>query len=264
MSALVDDRGSRAFQGLGNLARREAAMWWTTGRWRLQALVWTAILGGLLASMLWLLPAVMAAAPGADPLTGDAREVALQFPDMAAAVTAVGVVLLVQGAILDERRNGVLEWLLSKPLTRRALVVAKFLGQTAGLLVTLVAIPWVAVYLLLGAADGQLWSAGRVVAVGGVMALVVGFHLALVLALSTLTTSRVVILAVPLAAIVGADAITGLWPDAFYVSPWSLGSIASLLLADGVLVSVWPIVATVAWTVALLVVAATSLERSEL
>ena len=248
--------------GTANLARREAATWWTTGRWRLQAVVWTAILAGLLAAMLWLFPSLMAGIDEAG--SGDVGEMALQFPDLAAVLVAVGVVLLGQGLIIDERRNGVLEWLLSKPLARPAVIAAKFLGHAAGLITTVVAIPWVAVHIVLSIAAGTSWNVGHSLAAAGLLALVVVFHLALVLALGTLTSSRVVVLAVPLAAIVGADAVVGMVSEAFYVLPWSLGAVASLILAEGILLSAWPILATIGWTVLLLVIAAMRLQRAEL
>ena len=251
--------------GMGNLAAREAATWWSTGRWRVQVAVWTVLLAGLLATMLWVFPALMPETQeGAAGLGGDARDVAMQYPDLAAVLMAAGVVLLTQGLIIDERRNGVLEWLLSKPLARPALIVAKFVGQAAGLLVVVVVVPWVAVYAVLSVAAGQPWDVADALAATGTLALVVLFHLALVLALSAFTSSRVIVLAVPLAAIVGSDAVVGVVPDAFYVLPWSLGGVASVLLADGALISAWPIVATVGWTALLLVVAAVRLDRAEL
>jgi hypothetical protein len=248
--------------GVGNLARREVATWWTTGRWRVQALVWAAVLGGLLTAMLWVFPALLEGTPAAG--SDDVRDLARQFPDLAAVVIAVGVVLLSQGLVLDERRNGVLEWLLSKPLARPAVILAKFAGHGLGLVMTVVVVPWVVVHTLLSFAGGGLWSLTRGLTVVALLALVVLFHLAAVLLLSTLTASRVVVLAVPIAAIVGSDAVTSVVPDAFYVLPWSLGPIASVVLADGLVLTAWPVLATVAWTALLLLVAAVRLQRTEL
>ncbi len=264
MSATTTTRGSRPLAGMANLTGREAATWWTTGRWRLHTVVWTAVLGGLLCLMLWVLPTVLDAAEAQGGVSGEPSEVALQFPDMAAVVIALGVVLLTQGLLLDERRNGVLEWLLSKPVGRPAVVLAKFVGQGSALLVTVLLVPWLVVHALLSIADGGLWSPTNSLAAMGVLALVVAFHLALVLALSTLTSSRVAILAVPIVLIVTSDGITSLWPELFHVMPWSLGPLASVLLAEGALVSGWPIVATVGWTAALLLAASLLLHRAEL
>lgn len=257
-------RRRQPLAGVGNLTAREAAGWWTTGRWRLQVLAWSAILAGLLAMMLWVMPAVVPDSEQGATISGDVADVAIQFPDLAAVVIAIGVVLLTQGLLLDERRNGVLEWLLSKPLTRAAVVVAKFAGHGLGLVASVVLVPWVAVHLLLSVAAGELWSPARGLAVMGLLALVVLFHLALVLALATVTDSRVAVLAIPLVALVSADGVTGVAPTLFEVLPYSLGDLASVVLAEGVLVSAWPVVATVGWTAALLAVAMWRLTRAEL
>lgn len=264
MSAQSTAPGRRVLAGLGNLTGREAAAWWATGRWRLHTLVWTGLMAGLLALMLWVLPALLREAEGGGVPSGDVGEAAIQFPDLAAVVMAIGVVLLTQGILLDERRNGVLEWLLSKPVARPAVVLAKFLGQGSALAVTIVLVPWLAVHLLLSVAAGQLWSPTRSLAALGALVLVVAFHLSLMLALSALTTSRVAILAIPIVLIVSSDGIASVWPELFHVLPWSLGAIASVLLAEGVLVSPWPLVATAGWIVALLGVAAAALQRAEL
>ena len=264
MSATTTTRGSRPLAGLANLTVREAATWWATGRWRLHTVVWVAVLAGLLTLMLWLLPAALEGTEAAGGVSGEPGEVALQFPDLAAVVIAIGVVLLTQGLLLDERRNGVLEWLLSKPVGRPAVVLAKFVGQGSALLATVLLVPWVAVHALLSVAAGQLWSPTNSLAALGTLTLVVFFHVALVLALSTLTSSRVAILAVPIVLIVTSDGITSLWPSLFHVMPWSLGPVASVLLAEGVLVSGWPIVATLGWTAGLLLAASLLLRRAEL
>jgi ABC-type transport system involved in multi-copper enzyme maturation permease subunit len=233
------------------------------GRLGRQALGWTGALGGLFVLMHWALPAVLPA-EATGTLAATIEQTAAQFTELAAIVTAVGVVLLTAGLIVDERRNGVLEWLLSKPLARPALVTAKFAGNGAGLLVATIAAPWAAVYLLLSVAAGGPWSAPRLLGTAGMVGLLAVFHLALVLAMSTVTSGRVAVLAVPLVMIVSADLVTAAVPRAFDLLPWSLARVAGAHLAEGVLVSGWPIVATVVWTSLLLAVAAGKLARTEL
>jgi ABC-type transport system involved in multi-copper enzyme maturation permease subunit len=248
--------------GFGNQTSRELGAWWSTGRWRRQAVAWSAILGGLFVLMRWALPALLPDDVGAVAAT--IEQTVLQFTEMIAIVTAIGVVLLSAGVIIDERQDGVLEWLLSKPLTRPALIAAKFTGHGVGLLVTVVVIPWMIAYLLLGIAAGGPWHAGRTLAAIGMIGLVAVFHLAFVLALSTFTEGRVAVLAIPLVLIVGADLVTAVVGELFHVLPWSLGRVAGAYLAEGIVVTVWPIVATVGWTALLLVLASWRLQRTEL
>jgi ABC-type transport system involved in multi-copper enzyme maturation permease subunit len=250
--------------GLGNQTRREAAMWWSTGRWRRQALVWTLVLGGLLAAMLWVLPAVFAGIEGAEAMTDDVVQVAAQFAELAAFVSAVGVVILTQGLLLDDQRSGLTEWLLSKPLSRPGLLVAKLFGHSSGLLVSVVLIPWAAVYALLSRAAGAPWPMGRFVATVALIGVFVIFHVALVLALSALTGSRGVVLAVPLALLVGADLVVTAAPWMADGMPYLLNRVAAALLATGELAAVGPPLAAVAGAVVLAAVAVWRFAQQEL
>jgi ABC-type transport system involved in multi-copper enzyme maturation permease subunit len=241
--------------GLGNQTRREAATWWATGRWWRQGLVWLVVLAGLFALMYWFLPAMLAEVdPGAGP-AADLTETAAQFAELATLVTAVGVIILANGLLLDDQRDGVLEWLLSKPLARPSLVVAKLAGHASGLLVALVLMPSVALYALLTVAASEPWPLGRFLGAMAILGSFVVFHLALVLALSALTRSRGVVLAVPLALLVGADVVLGAVPALAHGAPYVLGRIAGALLATGQLVAVGPLAATAVWTLLLLTVA---------
>lgn len=250
--------------GLGNQTRREAAMWWSTGRWRRQGIVWTLVLGGLLAAMLWVLPAVFAGIEGAEAMSDDVVQVAAQFAELAAFVSAVGVVILAQGLLLDDQRSGLTEWLLSKPLSRPALVVAKLVGHGSGLLVSVVLLPWVAVYALLSLAAGEPWPIGRFVATVGLVGVFVVFHVALVVALSALTGSRGAVLAVPLALLVGADLVVAAAPWAADGMPYLLNRVAGALLATGELAAIGPPLAAVAGAVALAAVAVWRFAHQEL
>ena len=238
-------------------------MWWATSRWWRQTTVWAVLLGGLLTAMLWLLPAVLAGVEGARAEL-DLVEAAAQFAELATVVTAAGAVILSQGLLLDDQRGGLLEWLLSKPLSRPALLLAKLAGHTSGLLAAVVALPWLAVWALLSVAGSAVWPAGRVAGTVALVALVVAFHAALVLALSVVTASRGVVLAVPLALLVAGDLVVTAAPWTAHVSPYLLARLAAGVLATGELMAVWPVVATMGWTLLLVVVAVWRFQRQEL
>jgi ABC-type transport system involved in multi-copper enzyme maturation permease subunit len=250
-----------ALTGFSNQARREAGTWWSTRRWWVQALVWTGMVNALLALQLWVVPS-LASAIGGDEMTVQAS--AAQFAGMASLITAIGVVVISQGVLVDELRVGVLEWMLSKPLSRGALLAAKFVAHSGAILVTAVLVPWVGVLAQLSLADGELWPLGRWLGAVLLVGLVAVFHLALVLALSALTWSRPLIVAVPLVGIFGSDPLVSFLPEAFHVLPWSVGSLAGAVLADGVLIGPSPMISAAVLTVVCLVAAVWGLRRTEL
>jgi len=247
--------------GFTNQLTRESATWWATRRWWVQATAWGVLVNALLAVMLWVIPDLEA-------LSGGARmsvaESAAQFTGMAATLASIATVVLSQGVLVDERRSGVLEWMLSKPLERTALLAAKLVGHATALVAVLVLAPWVGVLVLLSLADGSLWPLGRWAGATALVAALVLFHLALVLLLSVMTWSRPVILAVPLAGILGADLATAVVPDLVSVLPWSLARLAGPVLVDGTLGSVGPLLSVTVLTVACLLVGAWRFEHEEL
>lgn len=247
--------------GLGNQARLEARTWWSTRRWWTQAVLWTVILNGLLALMLWVIPRMDSVLAG---VPVEPEGVAFQFGSMATAVTAIGVVIICQGVVIDDRRLGLLEWMLSKPLSRPALLLAKFGGHASGLLVSLLLLPWLVVYGQLSLAGGGVWPVGRWLGAVGLVGVVVSFHLVLVLLLSTLFDGRGAVMALPLAGVLGTDVLIDLVPRLADVLPWTLTRHVGAVLADGVLPSARPLLATSAWTVVFLVAALWRFQHTEL
>lgn len=260
MNALLSESWNA---GLINQTRREAGMWWTTGRWWRQAVMWTVILNGLLAAILWVFPQVLATVEGGVVAPLDVTEGAAQFAELAGVVSAIGVVILTQGVLLDDRRHGLIEWLLSKPLSRPALILAKLAGHGSGLLVSMVIVPWVGTYLLLSVASGQAWPVARFLGAVSLIGLFVLFHLSLVLALSTIFRGRGPVLAIPLALLVGSDLVMGVFPWTASGMPYLLNQIAAVLLAIGPVAEPWPVLATVVWTTTLTGVAVWRFTRSQ-
>lgn len=257
----VPTRTAHPLTGFVNQTRRESGRWWATRRWWISALVWTGLVNGVLALLLWVVPNLEGAGEAAAMGTG---ELALQFTGLVTILAGAGTVLVCQGVLIDDRRDGLVEWLLSKPLARPALIVAKFAGHAPALLATVVGLPWIGVYAQLSLAHGAAWPVGRWAGAVALIGLVVVLQLAVVLLVSTLTTSRAAVLALPLGAMVGADLFTTFAPRAADWLPWGLGRVAGLVLAQGVLASTQLVVVTIAATLGCLVVGAWRFERSEL
>ncbi len=253
-------RGAGALTGVANQTRREASSWWASRRWAVSALVWTGLVNGLLALILWVVPNLDGPAEIADTTLAES---ALQFTGLAAVLAGAGVVLMAQGVLIDDRRSGVVEWLLSKPLARPALIIAKLVGHAPPLVVTIVVLPWVLVGVQLWLAGEAVWPIGQWLGAVALLSLLVVFQLAVVLVLSTVTTSRAVVLAVPLGALLAADLFTTFAPWASDWLPWGLGRLASLVLAHGVLASTQLVVVSVLATVGCVVAAAWRFERSQ-
>jgi hypothetical protein len=132
---LVRERGWR--RGLGNLLDNELSHWWKTRMWWIQCLIWGGITGSMLAGVIF----------GSAKL--QLSEAVMIYCIFAGLFPAVGVVIIMQDTLVGEKQDGTAAWIMSKPVSRPAFILAKVIANSLGVLVTLVAVPAVLGYALL-------------------------------------------------------------------------------------------------------------------
>ena len=251
--------------GFGNVAALESRRWWTTHRWWTQALLWTAVLDGLLLAFLWIADQAAAVDPSGTGGNVGPAAVWAQYLPVAVLLSTVGVVVLTQGTVLDERRSGTLEWVLTKPVSRTGFVLAKLTATALPVLVAVVVVPWTGLYALLSAQGDGAWPLGPFLAVAGMVALLLLFTLALTILLGTATTSRGLVIGVPIAAVMLYDGVHVLARDLAgqLPFPWETTTSGVQIATGAGLVSPIPIIATIAWTAAAIVAACWTFEREQ-
>lgn len=246
-------------RGFATLLRKEASTWTgTTAAW-LQPLLWLALLVGPLTLPLYLMRDVFEA-----ETTGVLSVATEMFFTFVALAPAIGAVILMQGSVITERQLGTAAWILSKPVGRASFLLAKVAAHGVALLVAALALPGAAAYALLSLENGAPLASGPFVTGLGLAALHVTFYLVLTLALGAVTAIRGIVLAVPLALLLGSDVILGLVPDAGLVTPWLLPRFASAAAQGMTPPTTLPVVATLAWGVALVAVAIWRFGREDL
>jgi ABC-2 type transport system permease protein len=261
-----------ALRGFSNLFHKENRAWWGTRRWWINALLWTVLLGGLTAIMLFfpneeVLEASEAEIAQAGGMMGYTLWVGLNvFFEFGIPVLAIGTIVLSQGLIIGEKQSGVAEWLLSKPVTRRAYVLAKMTAHAVPILALLVGLPSAVVYGLLSLRMGALFPLVPFLSAVGIMAAHTLFYFTLTLMLGTIFTNRGPILGIALASVLGGGLLGGLIQPLFYVTPWMLAKVA-WLTATGQAISaelrLSSVLATVLWSVVFTLVALARFERME-
>jgi ABC-2 type transport system permease protein len=95
--------------GLSNLMRAGFGSWWGTKEWWIQALLWTVVINGSLAAFIW----------------GDAPDELDVFTlySVMSMFAAIAVAIVMQEAIVGEKRSGTAAWVLSKPASRQAFML---------------------------------------------------------------------------------------------------------------------------------------------
>lgn len=255
----VSTPGFQALQGFGNVFRKELSAWTGTRSWWLQPLTWLVILVGSLLLPLYLMREVFESQPNSVLAQG-----LEMFFSLAALGPPIGAVLLMHGSVIGERQLGTAAWVLSKPVGRPALLLAKLVANAAAFLVASLVVPGIFAYGLLSLENGALLPIGSFVAALGIDAIVVLFYLTLSLALSAMLNSRGVVLAVSLGVLLAGDLLLGPAPWLAEVTPWLLGRFAGVVVQGQALPSAWPVLATIAWCGVLLTAALWRFGREDL
>lgn len=200
----VHERGWRA--GLSNLMGAGFAAWWKTKEWWIQALLWTAVINGSVAVIVW----------GDAP---DELDVFMLY-GVISMFAAIAVAIIMQEAIVGEKRSGTAAWVISKPVSRPAFMLAKLVPNAVGVIATMVAIPSAALLVQIALAGIDV-SPGRFALGASIVALNLMFYLTLTLMLGTLFDSAGPVIAIPLAFAFGQQLIAGI-PGLISVLPWTL------------------------------------------
>ncbi len=203
---LTPRTGSGWQAGLSPLMRAGFSAWWQTKEWWTQALIWTAVINGSLAVVIW----------GEAP---DGLEV-FELYGVMTMFAAIAVAILMQEAIVGEKRSGTAAWVLSKPASREAFMLSKLVPNAVGVVATMIAIPSAFLVVHATVADIEV-SAPRFILGASVAALNLLFYLTLTLMLGTLFTSAGPVIAIPLVIAFGQQLIGGI-PGLSSVLPWAL------------------------------------------
>ena len=251
--------------GFANLLNKETGAWWRTRGWLIQTIIWVAILDGILAILLFATPASDVAASGFEL----GAEAMIVFLTMGLISLAIGAIIIGQEAIIDEKRSGTAAWVLSKPASRPAFILAKLVAHGLGLLVTGIIVPGVIAVVMLMAAGVSI-DIGNFAAALGIVWLSTLFYLSLTLMLGTLSNGRGAAIGIPIAIVFGYQIVLGLAPWLADITPWGFlfgaGSnvppVARVALGQAG-VPTTAIIATIGWCLLFTIVALWRFGREE-
>ena len=204
------ESGTGWSRGLGNMVRSGLARWFKTKTWWIQCLIW----GGTAAIIFIALAFNRYQPPVADLLMISFIFLGL-FP-------AVGVVIIMQDAIVGEKREGTASWVLSKPLTRPAFVLSKVIANSIGIMVTMIIVPCCIAFTIISIIHkSSLVPLGALGAMG-VIFISHFFFLTMTLMLGTIFNNRGPVIGIPLAILFLQQNIIALLPSLRFVLPWNL------------------------------------------
>jgi ABC-2 type transport system permease protein len=269
--------------GFQNMLRKENDRWWSRKPLATQLAIWGIIINGLVATALFIVPYVTDEGLKQQIahelyhhgiVTGDLTYTPVTISNigqsmfflLASMAMYIGAVILAHDSILKERETGTAAWLLSKPLSRKAFVLAKVLANCFGMMVIVLLTQGAIAYVLCSIALGHPVAAMPFLAGIGMMGVNVLFYLVLAMALGAFSLSRGVTLGVPIVIGLIGGILPTLVPTAARFMPWSLGGSSQAVVTGVPLSSIdtMPIIATAVWILLFILAAFWRFERIEL
>jgi hypothetical protein len=236
---MVSERGWR--RGFSNLLNNELARWWKTRMWWIQCLIWAAATVMLVADVMLNKRLVTI------------RYAVESYASAIAIFQAVGVVVLMQGALVGEKKDGTAAWVLSKPAARPAFILSKVVANSLGVLVTMVGVSALVFHILALVAKRVPPDPVHFLAALGLVLLHHLFFMSLMLMLGALFSGRGPVLGIPAAVLVFEWDLLRKWaalryvlPLAFFMEPGGRTSAFVSLLAGRSIHSYVPMMVAVA------------------
>jgi ABC-2 type transport system permease protein len=231
--------------GFVNLLRKENGMRWGGRRWIVPALVWIAIINGIVT--------LIAFAGKTDPNMADLDIASMAidvFFQVGIFASAIGTVIGAQGAIIREKQLGTAAWILSKPASRTAFILSKWLAYSISTVILALVIPAIVFLIQSQLFWGKLPAPIPFLEAWLVMVLNLEFYLALTLLLGTLFNARGAVAGIGLGFMFSGSFLSLVLPSWLSsLFPWAFQNLAATIATGKPLPSGWqiPVLATAIW-----------------
>jgi ABC-2 type transport system permease protein len=267
------------FYGLGNMFYKENHQWWGTRSWLVQFLIWMTLIDGML--LYYILSITNSPVFKQSLQTGSEAEIAAKqaavvneglviYFVFAGLLAAGGVAVKAQDALIGEKRSGTAAWVLSKPISRKAFLLAKLAADVIGILMTMVIVQGVIAYFIIKAVTNTSLTIPNCLAAMGLVVLMLLFFLSLTYMLGTLSNSRPLTIGLPMLLVFFGSNIGNMVPFLAKTMPWNLvvdlranPALAVSLIKGQPLTTVTPIICTAVMTILFIVVTIWRFQREE-
>jgi ABC-2 type transport system permease protein len=270
---LLPARGHGWLAGFSNMLAKEMGEWFRTRRWLWQVLIWLIVIDGFVALLLFILPALASFMPALKPtaemalggLPPEVGGVSMYFT-MVMMAGIIGVIILAQDEIIQEKQSGTAAWIISKPAARPAFILTKLLSNTIGASVFIVALPGLVVLVETYLAAHRVVPLLPFLAGAGVCLLALVFYISLVILLGVLFESRGSVLGIAFGLMLGGMILRNFIPPLLYILPLSMDSIALAVVQGMPLppIFVSQLIATTVLSLVFILVALQRFQQTEL
>jgi ABC-2 type transport system permease protein len=221
---LLPVSGAGWLGGFGNLLAKELGEWFGQGRWLSKGLTWAAMINGLMAFILFLVP-MLEGSDAVQPENMLAEAWGLYF-GFTAIFGIIGAIIAAQDEIIREKQSGTAAWVLSKPVSRQAFILTKLFSNMIGALVIIIALTGILAYLEVYLFSGQAIPVLSFLAGLGVLWIGMVFYLSLTIMLGTFFEQRGMLLGIAVGVFLGGMILSNFIQPIGFILPVNLHQIA--------------------------------------
>ncbi len=267
MSEILRNNREREWtSGLRNMLKKENGVWFNRGKWIVQGILWSIVISGSIALVLYLFTTLPAAVKPDIINSYGIGAAALQlFFNVSGFVSVIGVIIITHDLIISERESGTADWVLSKPLSRKAFVLSKLAVSTAWITVLAVVLQACLLMIIARIFGGAVEIIPFIKGVALIW-LLCFFYIAMDIFLGTLTISRGAVLGISLFFFLLGGLVPLLFPKTYFIMPWKLSDIAFSVAMNIAWSSkiIGPVIMTAVWSVLFIAGALWKIERIEI
>ena len=196
-------------QGFNNLFRAELSRWFKKTVFLARLLLWCGFANGM-AILIWL----QAPNAGIEPI--------VVFGIFAGLTSSIGITIIMQESIVGEIRSGAASWVLSKPITRKSYIFAKWFGNSMGAIISMILAPTLIFYVLYFLFTGELLNFEMFLPVIAVLSINMMFFLTLTLMMGAFQRNSSLVIGVPIAFYVIQQILFNFTNSLINIVPWGL------------------------------------------
>jgi ABC-2 type transport system permease protein len=204
---LVQARGWRG--GLRNLLQAENGKWWRSRRWWVNTLIAIGIIDLIMAS----------AVLSSESTLSMGIQLYTIFTGLG---PAIAIVIIMQDVIVGEKESGTAAWILSKPVSRASFVLSKLAANSLGILVTMLLVPGILAYIIIGLGTKTWLNPLLFLAGMGALLVYLLYYMSLTLMLGTFFHNRGPVTGIALAWLFSQQFFSGKLAPQINFLPWAL------------------------------------------
>ena len=258
---LVPRPSGGSLAGFKNLARKENKDWVSDFLWLVHGVIWLVFVAGTPLVVSFVRTRI---SPDVTPKDLNDTAALLYFV-MANVGSVIAVVVRSQGAIVGEKQLGTAAWVLSKPASRRAFVLAKLAVHARWLALLTVLLPAVVLYVSLPSISGRPLPLLPFLGGVGMMVIALVFYFAMSLLLGAIFESRGPVAGSVFGFLVGGLLLSNYAGWLTTIFPWLFFENAYYLVERGWMpaTGVSAVIATAVWSAVFVVLALWRFDRAE-